>query len=83
MKRLLKTLINHEFLDKIGGLEEARNLYFSIENLLKDEHHFWLQRGCLELENGILALADNYLRQSSNLNSSDPLVKLSLAHLEF
>ena len=83
MKRLLKQLLNHEFLYKIGHLEGARNLYISIEDLLKNEHHFWLQRGCLELENGTLSIAENYLRQSSGLNPSDPLVKLSLAHLDF
>ena len=84
MKRLLKRLINHEVVFKISPtVGEAQNLYQSIEDLLKNNHHFWLQRGCFELEYGQLHIARNYLNQSSGLNSSDSLVVLSLAHLSF
>ena len=84
MKRLLKTLINHDFLFKISSeAVEAQGLYESIENFLKNDYHFWLQRGCFELENGLLNLARNYLSQAQSLNSEDPLVILSLEHLNF
>ncbi len=83
MKRLLKKLINHETLFKISGIPEAQKLYESVADSLKNNHHFWLQRGCFELEHGKLNIARNYLNQSSSLNNSDPLVKLSLAHLYF
>ncbi len=84
MKRLLKKLINHEALFKISSeISEAQKLYESVADLLGRNHQFWLQRGCFELEHGNLDLARNYLNQSSGLNSSDPLVKLSLAHLSF
>ena len=84
MKRLLKTVINHEFLFKIcSDIQEVQDLYEAIEGWLNNNHHFWLQRGCFELENGLLSLARNYLSQSSNLNPNDPLVKISLEHLNF
>ena len=85
MKRLLKKLINHEPLFKIISPEipKAQELYESVADLLKNNHQFWLQRGCFELEYGTLHIARNYLNQSSRLNNSDPLVKLSLAHLSF
>ena len=84
MKRLLKTLINHDFLFKISSeTTEVKGLYESIENFLKNDHHFWLQRGCFELESGSLNLARNYLNQSQSLSSEDPLVILSIEHLNF
>ncbi len=84
MKRLLKTLINHDFLFKISSeAMVVQGLYESIEGLLTNDHHFWLQRGCFELENGSLSLARNYLNQSQSLNSEDPLVILSMEHLNF
>ena len=84
MKRLLKALINHKLLLKISSdAGEARNLYETIEELLKNEHHFWLQRGCFELARGDLSLARNYLNQSSSLNNLDPLVILSIENLNF
>ena len=84
MKRLLKTLINHDFLFKISSdPAEVQGLYESIEDFLTNDHHFWLQRGCFELENGSLNLARNYLNQSQSLNSEDPLVILSMEHLNF
>ena len=84
MKRLLKKIINHEFLFKISSdINEAQSLYESIEDLLKDDYHFWLQRGCFELGRNSLYTAKNYLDQSFNLNNDDPLVILSLEHLHF
>ena len=84
MKRLLKTLINHEFLFKrSSNTREVQDLYELIEDLLNNDYHFWLQRGCFELTIGNISTARNYLKQSSNLNSSDPLVILSLENLNF
>lgn len=84
MNRLLKSMINHDFLFKISSHEdEVKKLYESIEDLLKDHHHFWLQRGCFELAVGNLSLARNYLSQSFNLNPRDSLVILSLENLNF
>lgn len=84
MKRLLKTLLNHEFLLKISSNNgEAQDLYETIENLLKNNYHFWLQRGCFELAIGNLSLARNYLNQAYALNNLDNLVILSLENLNF
>ena len=84
MKRLLKKIINHEFLFKISvDISGAQSLYEAIEDLLKDDHHFWLQRGCFELGRNLLHTAKNYLDQSFSLNSDDSLVVLSIEHLNF
>ena len=84
MKRLLKTLINHDILFKISSAPaDIQGLYESIEDLLKNDHHFWLQRGCFELESGRLDLSRNYLSQSLGLNSEDPFARLSMEHLNF
>ncbi len=84
MRRLLTKLINHDFLFKISSEPaEAQGLYESIEDLVKNDHHFWLQRGCFELERGSLSLARNYLSQAQSLNSADSLVILSMEHLNF
>ena len=84
MKRLLRKIINHEFLFKISSdIRDAHNLYESIEDLLKNDYHFWLQRGCFDLGKNLLHTAKNYLDQSYNLSNEDPLVILSLEHLHF
>ena len=84
MRRLLKTLINHDLLFKISSeTTEVQGLYESIEDFLKNDHHFWLQRGCFEMEHGCLNLAKNYLSQSQSLKGEDPLVILSMEHLNF
>ena len=78
MERLLKKIINHETLFKISpNPEDAEKLYESIEKILTNNHHFWLQRGCFALERNNLDVARNYLNQSLNLRSSDALVSLS------
>ena len=85
MKRLLKRVINHEALLRISiePHNEIYKLYESIEDLQKNNHHFWLQRGCFMLALNRIDLAENYLNQSYGLNSGDPLVRVSLAHLKF
>ena len=84
MNRLLKSMINHDFLFKVSSHnDEVRKLYNSIEDFLKDHHHFWLQRGCFELEIGNLSLARNYLNQSFEIRPKDSLVILSLENLNF
>ena len=85
MQRLLKHIINHERLLKITYKphNEVYKLYEDIEDLQKDHHHFWLQRGCFMLAVNRIDLAENYLNQSYGLNPKDPLVRTSLANLKF
>jgi hypothetical protein len=54
-----------------------------IETVLRNDHHFWLQRGSLELEDGYPKLAQNFLDQAQALAPDDPYVACTYSHLLF
>jgi hypothetical protein len=81
--RLLRSILNHEFLVRTIGVESARNLFGQLESSLAFDSHYWLQRGSLEVEFGDLGLAENFLNQASNLAPEDLLVQNELAYLLF
>jgi hypothetical protein len=81
--RLLRSLLNHDFLFKAVGLEPARNLFGSLEQAREWDYHYWLQRGSLEVEFGDLALAQNFLSQARSLGADDPFVETEWAYLLF
>lgn len=81
--RILSVLFNHDTLIKAIGIEEARNLYGSLEGLLHWYFHFWLQRGSLEVEVGDVKLAEHFLNQARALNANDPYVENEWAYLLF
>lgn len=84
LRRLLKSLLNHRYLLRVlDDLDAARGIYAEVETVLDRDHHYWLQRGSLELEEGNLGLADNFLGQASALNETDHLVQTAIAHLQF
>lgn len=80
---LLRALINHDFLIRAVSAPVARNIYGSIEQLLAWDHHYWLQRGALEVELDELPVAENFLNQARGLGSDDPLVENEWAYLLF
>ena len=82
--RLLRAVINHDFLSRMIGPEAARNLYGGfLEGLLAWDYHYWLQRGALELEFGDLSLAEHFLDQANGLGGDDPFVKNEYAYMLF
>jgi len=81
--RILRSVINHEFLKRNIGTEGAQNLYGFLEPLLNWDFQFWLQRGALEVEVGDLALAEHFLNQARSLNPDDPYVLNEWAYLLF
>lgn len=81
--RMLRAIINHDFLAKAVGPEGARNLYGFLEALLAWDYHFWLQRGALEVEFGDLSLAEQFLNQASGLAGNDPFVRNEVAYMLF
>lgn len=81
--RFLKSLISHEFLLRVIGVEQARNLYGSVEAILHWDYHYWLQRGSLEAQVGDLGLAENFLGQARSLAASDALVLTEWAYFLF
>ncbi len=81
--RMLRSILNHEFLERTVGTESARNLYGGLEQLLSFDFHYWLQRGSLEVEFGDLAVAENFLNQASSLAPDDAFVENERAYLLF
>lgn len=79
--RFLKRLISHEALFRLTSVDEARALYANCEQLLRWDFHFWLQRGSLEVEEGDLRLAENFLGQARALQPDDPFVLTEWAYL--
>jgi hypothetical protein len=62
--RLVTALISHARVLRFFAVDDARQLYAGVENLLNDDYHYWLQRGSMEVEAGNLARARNYLQQA-------------------
>ena len=81
--RLLIRVINHDFLHRCLGINRARTLYDELEPQLKEEAHFWLQRASLELEDGFIQLAENFIHQARGLSPDDALIEITFAHFLF
>ena len=79
--RMLQYFLNHDFLSRTLGLEQARNLYGRCESLLRDNYHYWLHRGAIEVETGDLFLAENFLNQAKGLAPTDNYVLNEWAYL--
>jgi len=82
-RRILRSILNHDFLIRSLGIESTRNLYGSLEEILSWDHHYWLQRGSFEVERGDLSLAQNFLSQARGLAPEDPYVETEWAYLLF
>jgi hypothetical protein len=80
--RYLVSLLNHERLLRTIGVDGARVIYQEVENVLTQDHHYWLQRGSLELEEGNIRLAENYLEQARALDSGDYKVQTAYAYMK-
>ena len=81
--RMLRQFINHDYLLRSVGLEQARNLYGQLESMLRWDFHYWLQYGSLEVEEGDLRLALQFLNQARSITPDDPFVENEWAYLLF
>jgi len=82
-RRVLVRVLSHDWLHRVlDGIDPARGVYESLEEYLDKDYHFWLQRGCLELEAGDIKFAQNYIQQAAGIHSADPLVETAYAHME-
>ena len=81
--KLLIHVINHDFLFRNLGLELSQSIYQELEELLSWDHHYWLQRGSLEVESGDLRLAENFLGQARGLSPNNLLIETEWAYLLF
>lgn len=62
--RLFTALISHGRMVRTFDVGDARTLYQEVEELCRDDYHYWLQRGSLEVESGSLPLARTWLAQA-------------------
>lgn len=80
--RLLNHLMDHEFLGRVLGVMDTREVYGAIEGLVAFDYHYWLQRGSLEVQRGDLAWATQYLDQARSLSPNDYLVQTAFGYLQ-
>jgi hypothetical protein len=66
-----------------GDIEQAREVYDSITEYFKNDSHFWLQYGSLEVEGkgGDLYLAENYLNQAESLSPDNYYIQNAKCNL--
>ncbi len=82
-RRLMIQIINHDFLMRTIQFRSTRSLYAELEDRMNWDYHYWLQRGSAEVEEGDIALAENFLSQAFSLAPSDPYVRNEYAYLLF
>jgi hypothetical protein len=81
-RRLLIRLMNHDYLYGIvSDIAKVRNVYGSVEEILRKDFHFWLQRGSAELAHGEITLAENFLDQARQLAPDAYIVQTAWAHM--
>jgi hypothetical protein len=78
---LYRRTINHEAICRRFEVADARLIYESLRDRFADESHFWLQFGSLELTQGELQLARNYIAQAESLAPNDDYIRTTKAHL--
>ncbi|HEX3735686.1 MAG TPA: hypothetical protein VHU86_11115 [Solirubrobacterales bacterium] len=86
--RILIRLLKHDNLIKLvyrGHLTsdkaDVRNIYDSVEGLLRDDYHYLLQRGSFETEEGDLEQAKTYLDQARAIAPDDYLVRAEWSYM--
>jgi SIR2-like domain len=78
--RLLTALIAHSRIGNTFAVDDARAIYDSLEELLKDSYHYWLQRGAFEVQYGNIRHAGNYLQQAKAGGEHDYRVETEWAY---
>jgi hypothetical protein len=73
--------MNHDWLRKVLGADQARGFLAELEPYMAWDHHYWLQRGSLELESGDRSLAENFLNQAAGIEPDDHLVQTEVGYL--
>ncbi|MGD0993047.1 MAG: ATP-binding protein [Gemmatimonadales bacterium] len=83
--RLYRRLVNHrELYERFGkDIDLARGVLQGVQEKVKEDPHYWLQYGSLELEYGELDHAAKYLEGAALLAPRDFMIRTSLAHLSY
>lgn len=80
-RRFLRAILNHDYLQRVVEADGARRIYSSVESLLHWDYHYWLQRGSVEVEDGDIRLAEQFLEQAFSINSRDRQVITAYAYM--
>ena len=78
-----RAIVNHLTIYKRfeENIEQARLIYDALTRQFKRDAQFWLQYGSLELEDGNLAHAENYLNQAESLDTNNSYIQNAKGHL--
>jgi len=79
-RRLIRFL-NHQFILQVTTPDIGRQVYENVEQLLQWDYHYWLQRASLEVEQGDLDLATNFLDQARSISPGERTVETEYAYL--
>lgn len=79
--RLMVRLLNHARVLDFFGPMQGRDIYNELEGFLRNDYHFWLQRGSLEVERGDVRLADQFIGQAMSLAPDDHLVRTAFGYV--
>ena len=80
--RALRLLMNHDWLRRALGGHAGLAFLAELEPYMAWDHHYWLQRGSLELELGDPSLAENFLNQAAGIEPNDLLVRTAIGYLK-
>ena len=80
--RALRVLMNHDWLRGALGGHAGMAFLAELEPYVAWDHHYWLQRGSLELEMGDPSLAENFLNQAAGIAPNDLLVRTEIGYLK-
>jgi len=83
LRKFLTSIMNHDFIHRSMDPNQGAAFYDSIEKILHDDGHFWLQRGCYEIDRGNILMADNWISQAKALLPADSTVATAYGHLLF
>ncbi len=78
--KLLTALLGHRRIARNFPMSDARVIYNEVEEFCKNDYHFWLQRGSLEVQDGSLTYARPYLLSAKDGGEHDHRVHTEWAY---
>jgi hypothetical protein len=78
--KLVTALLGHQRIVRNFAISDARIIYSEVEGFCRDDYHFWLQRGSLEVQAGSLSFARPYLLSARDGGEHDHRVHTEWAY---
>ncbi|MCG6140660.1 SIR2 family protein [Leptospira mtsangambouensis] len=84
LRNLVKICLGHDILISVTNksLEKVNEFYDNLKEFFRNDHHYWLQRAAVEIEIGDLAFAQSHISNAIALSPDDPLVIITMHHIE-